>query len=62
MKILGSSKSKITKDKIREDVFHLEITEVILAHWNIANSYYQQNSGGLYLFVPQKSFGQLLDI
>ena len=62
MKILGSTKSKIIKDKIRENVSHLEITEVILAHWNIANSYYQQNSRGLYTFVPQKSFGQLLDI
>ena len=62
MKKLGSTKSKITKDRIRENVSHLEITEVILAYWNIANSYYQQNSRGLYTFVPQKSFGQLLDI
>ena len=62
MKKLGSTKSKITKDRIRENVSHLEITEVILAHWNIANSYYQQKLRGLYTFVPQKSFGQLLDI
>ena len=62
MKKLGSTKSKITKDRIRENVSHLEITEVILAHWNIANSYYQQKLKGLYTFVPQKSFGQLLDI
>ena len=62
MKKLGSTKSKITKDRIPENVSHLEITEVILAYWNIANSYYQQNSRGLYTFVPQKSFGQLLDI
>ena len=62
MKKLGSTKSKITKDRIRENVSHLEITEVILAYWNIANSYYQQNSRSLYTFVPQKSFGQLLDI
>ena len=29
MKLLGSSKNKITKDKNGENLFHLEITEVI---------------------------------
>ena len=41
---------------------HLEITEVVLAHCNIVNSDYQQASRVLYTFVPNKSFGQLLDI
>ena len=30
MKLLGSTKSKITKDENGENVFHLEITEVVL--------------------------------
>ena len=41
---------------------HLEITEVVLVHCNIANSGYQQDSRALYTFVPNKSFGQLLDV
>ena len=62
MKLLGSSKSKITKDKNGENVPHLEITEVLLVHCNIFNNEYQQDSRVLYTFVPDKSFGQLLDI
>ena len=34
-KLLGSTKSKITKDKNGGNVPHLEITEVVLAHCNI---------------------------
>ena len=41
---------------------HLEITEVILVVCNIVNNDYQQDSKVLYAFVPNKSFGQLLDI
>ena len=62
MKILGSTKSKITKDENGENVPRLEITEVVLIHCNIANNDYQQDSRVLYTFVPNKSFGQLLDI
>ena len=61
MKLLGSTKIKITKDGNGESVPHLEITEVILAHCNIVNNDYQQDSGVLYTFVPNKTFGQLLD-
>ena len=41
---------------------HLEITEVVLVHCNIVNNNSQQNPRVLYTFVPNKSFGQLLDI
>ena len=40
---------------------HLEITEVVLVHYNIVNNSYQQDSRVVYIFVPNKSFGQLLD-
>ena len=40
---------------------HLEITEVILVHFDIVNNDYQQYSRVLYKFIPNKSFGQLLD-
>ena len=36
MKLLGSTKSKITKDENGENVPCLEITDVVLAHCNIA--------------------------
>ena len=62
MQLLGSTKSKITKDENGENVPHLEITEVVLVHCNIVNNDYQQDSRVLYTFVPNKSFGQLLDI
>ena len=62
MKLLGSTKNKITKDKNRENVPHLEITEVALVHCNMANNDYQHDSRALYTFVPNKSFGSLLDI
>ena len=41
MKLLGSSESKITKDKNGENVSHLEITELVLVHCNLVNNDYQ---------------------
>ena len=63
MKLLGSTKSKITKDKNGENLLTLEITEVVLVQCNIVNINYQQDSRVLYTFIPiNKSFGQLLDV
>ena len=41
---------------------HFEITEVVLVHCNIANNDYEQDSRVLYAFVPNKPFGNLLEI
>ena len=57
MKLLGSTKSKITKDK---NVPHLEITEVILVHCNIVSNNYQQDSRVLCSFVPNKAFWSII--
>ena len=62
VKLLGSTKKKITIDKNEENVPHLQIKEVVLVHCNIANNDNQQDSRVLYTFVPNKSFGSLLDI
>ena len=62
MKLLGSTESKITKDKNGETVPHLEIVELILFHCNLVNNDYQQDSRRLYTFVPNKPFGSLLEI
>ena len=43
MKLLGSTKNKITKDKNGENVPHLDITEVGLVHCNIVKNNYQQD-------------------
>ena len=62
MKLLGSNKIKVTKDKNGENVPNLEITELVLVHYNIVNNDNQKDSIVLYIFIPNKSFGQLLDI
>ena len=41
MKLLGSTKSNINKDKYGENVSPLEITEVLKVHCNIVNNNYQ---------------------
>ena len=59
MKLLGSAESKITKDK---NVPHLEVVELVLVHCNLVNNDYQQDSRILFTFVPNKTFGSLLEI
>ena len=44
MKLFGSTKSKITKDENGGNVSSLEITEILLIHWNIVNNNRQQDS------------------
>ena len=48
IKLLGSTKNKITEDKNGENVPHLEITEVVLVPCNIVNNDYQQDSRVIY--------------
>ena len=62
MKLLGSTKGTIIKDRNGENMTHLEFTEVVLVHYNIGSSDYQRDSKVLHTFVPNTSFGQLLDI
>ena len=61
MKLLGSTESKINKDKNSENVPHLEIVELVLVHCNLVNNDYQQDSRILFTFVPNKSSGSLLE-
>ena len=62
MKLLGSTVSKINKDKNGENVPNLEVVEIVLVHCNLVNNDYQQESTILYTFVPNKTFGSLLEI
>ena len=60
MKLLGSTESKITKNKNGEDVPNLEIVELVLVHCNLVSNDYQQDSRMLYTFVPNRPFGSLI--
>ena len=62
MKLFGSAESKITKDKNGENVPHLEVVELVLIHCNLVNNDYQQDARILFTFVPNKTFGSLLEI
>ena len=62
IKLLGSTTNEISSDKNGENVPKLEIVETVLVHCNLATNDYQQASKVLFSFVPNKSFGQLLNI
>ena len=60
--MLGSTKKDVDKDKDGEDVPKLESVEFVLVHGNLVNNNYQQASKVLFTFVPNKQFGQLINI
>ena len=62
MKLLGSTETKITKDKNGESVPNLEVVELVLVHCNLVNNDYRQDSRILHTFLPNKTFGSLLEI
>ena len=62
MKLLGSTKNIVDKDENSENVPKLESIEVVLVHCNLVKNDYQHVSKVLFGFVPNKQFGQLLDI
>ena len=62
MKLLGSTKKDVDKDKDGENVTKLESVEVVSVHCNLVNNIYQQASKVLFTFVPNKQFGQLITI
>ena len=62
IKLCGSTKNKITEYKNGKKVPYLKIMEVVLIHCNIVNDDYQQDLRVLYTFVPNKPFGNLLEI
>ena len=57
MKLFGGNKDKIIKDEYSKNV---EITELVLVQYNIANNDYQHDSRVLYAFVSDKSFDRLV--
>ena len=62
MKLLGSTKKVVDKAKNGENVPKLESAEVVLVHCNLVKNDYQHTSKVLFTFIPDKEFGQLINI
>ena len=62
MKLLGSTKKDVDSDKNRVNVPKLESAEVVLVHCNLVKNDYQHTSKVSFSFVPNKQFGQLINI
>ena len=62
VQLLESSKKVTDKNKDGEIVPRLETVEVVLVHCSLVNNNYQQASKVLFIFVPNKQFGQLITI
>ena len=61
IKLLRNTLNKKTEDKKCKMVPSLEINPLLI-HFNIVNNDYQQDSGVLLTFAPNKLLGQLLEI
>ena len=61
-RLLGSTLKVVDKDKNREIVQKLESVEVVLIHCNLVKNNDQHSSKVLLSFVPNKQFGQLINI
>ena len=62
MKLLGSGKRDVDKDKDGENVPKLESVEVLLVHCNLVKNDYQYGSKVLFTSAPNKQFGELINI
>ena len=62
MKLLVSTTKDVDEDKNGENVPKLEIVQVVLVHCNLVKNDYQHTSKVLFTFVPNKKFGQLINL
>ena len=62
MRLLGSTKNVVDKDKNGENAPKLESVEVVLVHFNLVKIHYQHSSKVLFSFVPNKQPRQLINI
>ena len=62
MRLLGSTKKDVDSDKNSKNVPKLEFVEVVLVYCNLIKNDYQHSSKVLFSFVPNKQFGQLINI
>ena len=57
MRLSGSTKKDVDKNKNSENVPKLESVEVVLVHCNLVKNDYQKSSKVLFNFVLNKKFG-----
>ena len=62
MRLLGSTVKDVDTNKNGEIVPKLESLEVVIVHCNLVKNDYQHSSKVLFCFVPNKQFGQLINI
>ena len=62
MRLLGSTKKNVDKDKDAEYVPKLQSVEVVLVYYNLVKNDYQHTLKVLFTFVPKKQFGELINI
>ena len=62
MRLLESTKKDVDTNKNSENVPKLESAEVVLVHCNLVENDYQHSSKVLFSFIPNKQFGQLINI
>ena len=61
-KLFGSTTKLIGKTKNGENAASLEVVEVVLVQYDLADNQYQQKSEVLYTFTPNESFVYLLNV
>ena len=62
MKLLASTKKVVDKDKDGENVPKVEFFKVVLVNCNLVKNDHQHTSKVLFTFVPNKEFGQFINI
>ena len=62
MNVLESTKKVVDQGKNGENVPKLQSVEVVLGHCNLVKNDYHLTSRVLFSFVPNKEFGQLINI
>ena len=62
MRLSGNTKKDVDADKNGEIVPKLESVDVVLVHCNLVKNDYQHASKVFFTFVPNKQFGQLINI
>ena len=62
MNLFGSTKKLIDKTKNGENAPSLEVFEADLVQCNFVDNQYQQKSQVLYTFMPNKSYGYLVNV
>ena len=62
IKLFGSTEKLIGKTKTGKKIPSLEVVEVVLVQYNLADNQCQQNSEVLYNFMPNESYDYLLNL